>query len=108
MSYIKISDEAYEEFKSFLEYNSVVSNNLKISYLGRRCSGPVFNISYEDGCESDLSERVGEINFIFSRDLIDEYGGFIILSNTENSGDGLIFKPLKESDCCNCNVCPSV
>ena len=106
MSYINISDEAYVEFKDFLEFNKVENYNLRITYLGKKCSGPIFNISAGSENANDLVEQINDINFIMNKELITEYGGFEILSSNENAGEGLILKPMiKQVN--NCNICPS-
>jgi HesB-like selenoprotein len=105
MSYINISDEAYVEFKDFLEFNKVENYNLRIAYLGRRCSGPIFNIATCSENTNDIVEQIKEISFIMNKELIDEYGGFEILSSNENQGEGLILKPMI-APVNNCNICP--
>jgi iron-sulfur cluster insertion protein len=105
MSNIIISNEAYEEFKGFLDYNKVENYNLRITYLGKKCSGPIFNISSDTVRKDDIVEAVKDINFLLTSDLINEYGGFIILSNEENKGHGLILKPVIEP-VNSCNICP--
>lgn len=105
MSYINISEEAYDEFKGFLDYNKVENYNLRIAYLGKKCSGPVFNISTCSKNDSDVVEQIKDINFIINKELINEYGGFKILSDKENDGQGLILKPVI-AQMNNCNICP--
>jgi HesB-like selenoprotein len=105
MSYITISEEAYNEFKGFLELNNVESYNLRIAYLGKKCSGPVFNISICKESPNDITEQVEDINFIMNKELINEYGGFEILSDKENDGQGLLLKPII-APVNNCNICP--
>jgi HesB-like selenoprotein len=104
MDYIKISDEAYEEFKGFLEYSNIKNFNIRISYLGKKCSGCVFNIDVGKVEERDTVANVKEITFIMNDSLIKTYGGFIVLSDNENNGQGLILKPIIEPES-PCNVC---
>ena len=49
-------------------------------------------------------EQVKDITFIAEQKLIDEFGGFIILSSEENNGMGLSLKPVipGESGCGSC------
>lgn len=105
MNNIRISEEAYKEFKDFLDYNNVENYNLKITYMGRNCAGPVFNIDTGKQGPNDILEQVKDINFFIGKDLIDEYEGFIILSNNENNGKGLELKPVKAPKS-GCSVCP--
>jgi HesB-like selenoprotein len=104
MSYIKISDKAYDEFKGFLEYSNIKNYNIRISYLGKKCSGCVFNIDVGKIQEQDTVETVKDITFIMNNELIKSYGGFIILSDDENNGNGLILKPIIEPESL-CNAC---
>jgi HesB-like selenoprotein len=98
MQKIIISDEAYEEFKAFLDENNIEKYNIRINHAGNGCGGPVFNISVEETADIDAVEKVKDINFIFKPELIDEFGGFNILSSDENDGRGLSLKPLIQSE----------
>ena len=42
MKNITINEEAYKEFKEFLDENKVESYNIRINLGGYACSGPVF------------------------------------------------------------------
>ncbi|SHH78286.1 HesB-like protein [Clostridium grantii] len=105
MEYIKISDEAYEEFKGFLEYSDIKNFNIRISYLGKKCSGCIFNIAEGKIEKKDIVVTIKDITFIINPNLIKEYEGFIILSDNENNKQGLILKPINEPESL-CNVCP--
>ncbi|SFD15677.1 HesB-like protein [Clostridium uliginosum] len=108
MKNITISEEAYNEFKGFLEENSIVDFNIRINFAGSACSGPVFNISVSETTENDVVEKVNDISFIIEKNLIDEFGGFIIISTNENDGRGLSLKPViaPEGGCGgSCNGC---
>ena len=104
MKNITISDEAYNEFVDFLKDNTVESYNVRINLAGYGCSGAVFNISISEVRDGDVSEQVKDITFIAEQKLIDEFGGFIILSSEENNGMGLSLKPVipGESGCGSC------
>jgi HesB-like selenoprotein len=104
MQKIFISDEAYDEFKTFLDENNIEKYNIRINHAGNGCGGPVFNISVEETDDVDTVEKVKDINFIFKDELIDEFGGFTLLSTAENDGRGLSLKPLIESEggCSSC------
>lgn len=106
MNYVQMSEEAYEEFKSFLEASNVQNYNLRISYLGRNCSGLTFNLDNDVSTKDDICQQVHDINFIADKDLINEYGGFKILSNAENGGNGLELKAIiiPKCDCSVCNI----
>lgn len=107
MKNVQISSDAYEEFKAFLDCGNLDSYNLRISYLGRNCSGPIFNIDSGEKGPNDIIEQINDINFIIGKDLIEEFEGFIILSNSENNGKGLELKTVKvpKSPCSVCQGC---
>ena len=104
MNNITISEEAYNEFVSFLKENSVDSFNIRINLAGYACSGPVFNISVSEATDADVTEVVNDITFIAEKTIIDEFGGFIILSSEENDGNGLSLKAVNpgEGGCGSC------
>ena len=107
MNNILISDEAFEEFKSFLDENKVENYNIRIYFAGNSCSGAVFNVSVEEPQEGDVLEQIKDISFIIKQELIDEFTGFTILSNDENGGRGLALRPLNapEGGCDTCGGC---
>jgi len=107
MNTIQISEEAYSEFKGFLGENRIEKYNLRISYLGRNCSGPTFNIDVAQPKTNDIIEKVKDITFSIEEKIINEYGGLILLSNSENKGNGLELKPVKDplSGCKLCAGC---
>jgi HesB-like selenoprotein len=107
MEKIILSDEAYDEFKGFLDENKVESYNIRINFAGSGCSGPSFNISVGDNRESDVLEKVKDINFFIDPKLIEDYGIFTILSTDENDGRGLSLRPLIEAEggCGGCTGC---
>ena len=98
MKNITINEEAYKEFKEFLEENKVESFNIRINLGGYACSGPVFNISVSEPTDADVTEVVNDITFVIEKSLVDEFGGFIILSSEENGGRGLSLKPVIEQE----------
>ena len=94
MKNITISEEAYNEFKAFLEENNITDFNIRINFAGFACSGPMFNISISQATDADEVEKINDISFIYEKTLIDQFGGFIILSSEENEGNGLSLKPV--------------
>lgn len=98
MNKIIISEEAYKEFKDFLDENDVKDYNIRISLAGFGCHGPAFNIAVDTAKEGDGTEVVNDITFIFEEKLVDEFGGFKILSTEENDGRGLSLKPVIETE----------
>lgn len=105
MKNITISEEAIKEFKDFLEENKVEAYNIRINLGGFACSGPVFNISVSDATDGDVTEVVDGITFIMEKSLVDEFGGFIILSSEENNGRGLTLKPVIAPEGGGCGSC---
>lgn len=104
MKNITISDEAYNEFKEFLDESKVESYNIRINLAGFGCSGPVFNISVSTPNDEDVTEVVNDVTFLAEKKLIDEFGGFIIVSSEENEGRGLSLRPVikPEGGCSTC------
>ena len=107
MEKVSMSPEAYDEFKSFLEENKIEEYNIRISFAGNGCSGSSFNISVEEKEDGDIVTLINDINFIVKSELLDEFGGFIILSTEENDGRGLSLKPViqAEGGCGTCGGC---
>lgn len=107
MDKVTLSQDAYTEFKSFLDENSIDKYSIRINYAGSSCSGPVFNISVDDAKEEDVVEKHNDVSFLMQSELVDEFGGFIILSSEENEGRGLSLRPLiaPEGGCGSCHGC---
>ena len=105
MKLITISEEAYKEFKDFLDDNKVEGYNIRINLAGYACSGPAFNISVSEATDADLSEQINDVTFIAEKTLVDEFGGFIILSTEENEGRGLSLKPVIAPEGGGCGSC---
>lgn len=104
---VTLSQEAYDEFKSFLDENGIDNYSIRINLAGIGCSGPMFNISVDEAKEGDVVEKINDITFVVESQLIDEYGGFIILSTEENDGRGLSLRPViqPEGGCGTCGGC---
>ena len=98
MKNVTIIEEAYNEFKGFLEENSISDFNIRINFAGFACSVPIFNISVSKATDEDDVETINDISFIYEKSLIDQFGGFIILSSEENEGNGLSLKPVIEPE----------
>ncbi|MBS5884675.1 MAG: HesB-like protein [Clostridium sp.] len=96
MDKILISEEAYKEFKSFLDENEVDNYSIRINLAGFGCSGPAFNISVDEAKDGDVTQKVNDITFVVEEKLVDEFGGFKLLSTDENEGRGLSLKPVIE------------
>ena len=96
MDKILLSEEAYKEFKEFLDENEVENYSIRINLAGFGCSGPAFNISVDEAKDGDLTQKVNDIVFVVEEKLVDEFGGFRLLSTDENEGRGLSLKPLIE------------
>lgn len=107
------NDDAYTEFKQLLDESGVDSYNIRISLDSISCNGPVFDISVSPYNDNDEIEKIKDITFIVQKSLLEEYGGFTIISNEENNGYGVGLKPIVYQspscggcDCENsCNEC---
>ena len=96
MNKFLVSEEAYKEFKAFLDENEVEKYSIRINLAGFGCSGPAFNITVDEANENDVVETMNDITFIAESKLVDEFGGFRLLSSEENDGRGLSLKPVSE------------
>jgi len=105
MDKILISESAYNEFKAFLDENEVDTYTIRINLAGYGCSGPSFNITVDEAKEGDLTQKVNDITFVVEEQLIDEFGGFKLLSTEENEGRGLSLKPAIEVESNGCGSC---
>lgn len=105
MNKVTMSNDAYKEFKDFLVENNVNDFSIRINLGGFGCSGPVFNITVDNEAEGDVIEKINDITFVVEPKLIEDFGGFIVLSSEENDGRGLSLKPViapAESGCGSC------
>ena len=98
MNKFLVSEEAYKEFKAFLEENEVENYSIRINLAGFGCSGPAFNITVDEVKEGDISEKIHDITLIAEEKLVDEFGGFKLLSSEENGGRSLSLKPVIEAE----------
>jgi HesB-like selenoprotein len=105
MQKVTMNEDAYKEFKEFLDENKVEDYNVRINLAGYGCSGPAFNISISEAREEDITEVINEVTFIIEKTLIDDFGGFLILSSEENEGKGISLKPLIQPAESGCSTC---
>lgn len=98
MSFLKISNEAYEEFKQYLLDNGVTDLKIRINLAGHGWGGPAFNIVLDEQSDNDEVQVVNDLTIIAEKKLIEEFTGFTILSTEENEGRGLSLKPNLESE----------
>ena len=86
MNKFLVSEEAYKEFKAFLDENEVEKYSIRINLAGFGCSGPAFNITVDEANENDVVETMNDITFIAESKLVDEFGGldyFLLKKMTE-------------------------
>lgn len=104
MEKVLMSEEAYKEFITFLNENGVDDYTIRIGLAGHGCSGPEFNISVDSKLDGDIEQKVNDITFVIEETLIDDFGGFRVISAAENQGHGLALKPFMEtaSKCGSC------
>lgn len=102
---IFINDVAYKEFKELLDESKVDSYNIRIGIDSLSCSGPIFGIMVSEATEKDETEIINDITFIVDKDVLEQYGGFIIVSSKENNGNGVGLKPVVQptSGCSSCS-----
>lgn len=104
MSYIQISDATYTEFKNFLDSNDVKDGYIRINLAGYACSGPAFNITVDEQRDGDVLEKVNDVTFLMTQNLIDTFEGFKF-TGTEENGKGLSLEPLKYEGGSGCSGC---
>lgn len=102
---IEISDAGYQEFNDLLEANDIEPKVVRLALAGFGCSGPRFGLMVDEASDSDVVEIVKDITFIVSKDLYDEYQGFVILSDEENYGGGMSLRPKKIDENIGCSTC---
>lgn len=107
MDKLILSNEAYNEFKSFLDDNKVENYKIRINHTGTGCSGPSFNITLGEKEDDDLVEQIKDITFFIKPNVYNEFGALTILSSEENDGRGLNLRPLIEptGGCAGCSGC---
>lgn len=105
MKKVIISEAGYNEFKSFLDENDIKDYTIRINLAGFGCSGPAFNIAVDEVKEGDVVEKINDISFVMESKLVDEFGGFKLLSSEENEGRGLSLKPVIEAEGGGCGSC---
>ncbi len=105
MNMIDISDDGYNEFNDLLEANEIEPKIVRIALAGFGCSGPRFGLMVDEPTDADYIEVMKDITYIVSKDLYDEYGGFVILSDEENFGGGISLRPKKIDDAVGCSTC---
>ncbi len=112
MDFLKITDLAYKQFREFLIEKNVQSSSIRIYLSSMSCHGPVFNIFVDELKEGDLSQKIGDINFIVDKNLFIQYSGFILLCAEENGVGGFTLQPVYmpestgcSSECSSCSSC---
>ena len=96
MNKFLVSEEAYNEFKTFLDENEIENYSIRVNLAGFGCSGPAFNITVDEAKEGDVVEKINDNTLIADAGIIEEFEGFRLLSSDENNGRGLSLKPIKE------------
>jgi len=92
-----------------LDIKNFESYNVRIDLDRVGCRGPIFSVYIDEATENDDVEIINDITFIMEKTLLQEYGGFIIVSSDENNGKGLGMKPVvtMSSGCNGCEGCGS-
>lgn len=106
MAAFSMSDLAYKEFKLFLQENNVNSDTIRIHLAGVGWGGPSFNLVLDEQKANDEAVKIGDINFLVDKDLVNQYGGFVMKSSQENGLNGFSLDPVfKEDDGDGCSTC---
>lgn len=102
---IEISDAGYEEFNDLLEANEIEPKVVRLALAGFGCSGPRFGLMVDEPTDDDYVEVIKDITFMATKDLYNEYEGFVILSDEENFGGGMSLRPKRIADDAGCSTC---
>lgn len=109
MAAFSMSDLAYKEFKLFLLHNNVVADTIRINLAGIGCGGPSFNLVIDEPKSNDEAVKIGNIIFLVDKDLVAEFGGFVMKSAEETGLDSFSLEPLFKGDygdgCSTCSGC---
>lgn len=107
MSAIKISNEAFKEFKDLLKNNQIETDTVRIVISGIGWGGPSFGLVLDEQKENDIVEKVEDMTFLVEGDINKEFGCLAIRSGEENGYGGLSIEPEKkpESGCSSCSSC---
>ena len=73
MSVVKMSNEAYTEFKSFLQENGVEKFDIRINLAGVGWGGPVFNIVLDEQSDNDEVVKMEDITFVVDKELVKDF-----------------------------------
>lgn len=105
MNNIRMSSEAYGEFKdylitngtddfSFIDDSGKKKYGVRLAFIGIGWAGPIIDISVGDKAEDDIVEVIKDIYFYYKAELVEEFGDIAILSANENNGRYIAIKPL--------------
>ena len=104
MSIVKMSPEAYKDFKGLLDDNKVENNTVRIIFAGMACSGPMFNLTIDEKKENDEVITIEEATILVDKQLVSEFGGFTVTCESEN-GMGLFIEPVIKPEGGGCASC---
>lgn len=107
MAAVKMSDVAYNGFKELLKENNIEADILRINLSGNGWSGPVFNIVLDEQKSEDEVTEIGDLKFIVEKELVEDFGGFTILSPEETGREGFSLDPDKGTKSGGCSSCSS-
>lgn len=108
MSIVKISENAFKEFKQFLNDNEVTADVIRIHFAGMGWGGPAFSLVLDEQKESDNTEEMQGLTFLVDKDVTAQFGKLTILSSEENGMGGFSIEPETKSEgggCASCSSC---
>lgn len=105
MNNIKMSSEAYGEFKDYLITNGTddfsfmddfgnKKYGVRLAFIGIGWDGPIIDISVGDKEGNDMVETMEDIYIYYKAELVEEFGSIAILSANENNGRYIAIKPV--------------
>lgn len=108
MSIVKVSENAFKEFKKFLEENDVKTDVIRIHLAGMGCGGPAFNLVLDEKKEEDNVEVMDGLTFLVDKNVTEQFGELSLLCADENGMGGFSIETEKrvEGGCCSgCSGC---
>lgn len=107
MSIVKISENAFKEFKQFLNDNEVTADVIRIHFAGMGWGGPAFSLVLDEQKESDNTEKMQDLTFLVDKDVTAQFGELTILSGEENGMGGFSIEPETKPEGGGCSSCSS-
>ena len=107
MNIIKVSENAFKEFKEFLKENEVTADVIRIHFAGMGWGGPAFSLVLDEQKETDNTQTVDGLTFLVDKEVTEQFGTLSLLSSEENGMGGFSIEPEKKPESNGCSSCSS-